>query len=107
MAQVALRGAAAAPDKAGTPPAEPSTTRPTPPSHTASASSTSTASSYLSATGTHNGTSRITKTGSGKLTVDVALKMIPKKKVKGNESSVWGEMEVLKGLDHSNIVSLV
>ncbi|KAG6853832.1 hypothetical protein C0991_000946 [Blastosporella zonata] len=35
---------------------------------------------------------------------DVALKMIPKKKVKGNEESVWGEMEVLKGLDHSNIV---
>ncbi|KAG6915645.1 hypothetical protein DXG01_010609 [Tephrocybe rancida] len=35
---------------------------------------------------------------------DVALKMIPKKKVKGNEASVWGEMEVLKGLDHPNIV---
>jgi hypothetical protein len=30
--------------------------------------------------------------------------MIPKKKVKGNEASVWGEMEVLKGLDHPNIV---
>ncbi|TCD68607.1 hypothetical protein EIP91_010398 [Steccherinum ochraceum] len=30
--------------------------------------------------------------------------VIPKKKVKGNESSVWGEMEVLKGLDHPNIV---
>ena len=27
---------------------------------------------------------------------DVALKIIPKKKVKGNEASVWGEMEVLK-----------
>ncbi|KAJ7596053.1 kinase-like domain-containing protein [Mycena floridula] len=38
------------------------------------------------------------------LTKDVALKMIPKKKVKGNEASVWGEMEVLKGLDHPNIV---
>lgn len=38
--------------------------------------------------------------------MDVALKMIPKKKVKGNESSVWGEMEVLKGLDHPNIVSI-
>lgn len=36
---------------------------------------------------------------------DVALKIIPKKKVKGNEASVWGEMEVLKGLDHPNIVS--
>ncbi|KAJ2915800.1 hypothetical protein MD484_g4617, partial [Candolleomyces efflorescens] len=35
---------------------------------------------------------------------DVALKIIPKKKVKGNEASVWGEMEVLKGLDHPNIV---
>jgi calcium/calmodulin-dependent protein kinase I len=30
--------------------------------------------------------------------------LIPKKKVKGNEASVWGEMEVLKGLDHPNIV---
>lgn len=36
--------------------------------------------------------------------IDVALKVISKKKVKGNESSVWGEMEVLKGLDHPNIV---
>ncbi|KAF8879117.1 kinase-like domain-containing protein [Infundibulicybe gibba] len=35
---------------------------------------------------------------------DVALKIIPKKKVKGNEASVWGEMEVLKGLDHPNVV---
>ncbi|KAG5719359.1 Calcium/calmodulin-dependent protein kinase [Termitomyces sp. T112] len=35
---------------------------------------------------------------------DVALKMIPKKKVKGNEASVWGEMDVLRGLDHPNIV---
>jgi calcium/calmodulin-dependent protein kinase I len=38
------------------------------------------------------------------ITKDVALKLIPKKKVKGNETSVWGEMEVLKGLDHPNIV---
>ncbi|TRM58476.1 kinase-like domain-containing protein [Schizophyllum amplum] len=38
------------------------------------------------------------------MTKDVALKIIPKKKVKGNEASVWGEMEVLKGLDHPNIV---
>jgi calcium/calmodulin-dependent protein kinase I len=38
------------------------------------------------------------------ITKEVALKMIPKKKVKGNEESVWGEMEVLKGLDHPNIV---
>ncbi|KAF9526801.1 kinase-like domain-containing protein [Crepidotus variabilis] len=43
------------------------------------------------------------KTPSG-ITKDVALKLIPKKKVKGNEASVWGEMEVLKGLDHPNIV---
>ena len=41
------------------------------------------------------------------MTVEVALKVIPKKKVKGNEDSVWGEMEVLKGLDHKNIVSHV
>ncbi|KAL4063750.1 kinase-like domain-containing protein [Scleroderma yunnanense] len=38
------------------------------------------------------------------VTKDVALKIIPKKKVKGNEEAVWGEMEVLKGLDHPNIV---
>ena len=38
---------------------------------------------------------------------DVALKIIPKKKVKGNEAAVWGEMEVLKGLDHENIVRTV
>jgi calcium/calmodulin-dependent protein kinase I len=36
---------------------------------------------------------------------DVALKVISKKKVKGNENSVWSEMNVLKGLDHKNIVS--
>jgi len=35
---------------------------------------------------------------------DVALKVIPKKKVKESEANVWGEMEVLKGLDHPNIV---
>lgn len=34
----------------------------------------------------------------------VALKIIPKKRVKGNEAAVWGEMNVLKGLDHENIV---
>jgi calcium/calmodulin-dependent protein kinase I len=38
------------------------------------------------------------------ITREVALKIIPKKKVKGNEESVWSEMEVLKGLDHPNIV---
>lgn len=30
-------------------------------------------------------------------TREVALKVIPKKKVKGNESVVWGEMEVISG----------
>ena len=35
---------------------------------------------------------------------DVALKAISKKKVKGNEEAVWGEMDVLKGLNHPNIV---
>lgn len=34
--------------------------------------------------------------GSGE-TREVALKVIPKKKVKGNESAVWGEMEVISG----------
>ncbi|KAJ7457229.1 CAMK/CAMK1 protein kinase [Mycena galericulata] len=43
-------------------------------------------------------------TGVSSLKKEVALKLIPKKKVKGNEESVWGEMEVLKGLDHPNIV---
>jgi hypothetical protein len=38
---------------------------------------------------------------------EVALKVIPKKKVKGNEAAVWGEMDVLKGLDHPNIVRMV
>jgi len=38
------------------------------------------------------------------MTRDVALKIIPKQKVKGNEASVWEEMEMLKGLDHPNIV---
>ncbi|KAF8306760.1 Pkinase-domain-containing protein [Clavulina sp. PMI_390] len=36
--------------------------------------------------------------------IDVALKVIPKKRVKGNESLVFSEMNVLKGLDHPNIV---
>ena len=39
-------------------------------------------------------------------TKEVALKVILKKKVKGNEAAVWSEMEVLKGLDHPNIVRL-
>ena len=45
--------------------------------------------------------------GNGKTGIkkEVALKVIVKKSVKGNESSVWSEMEVLRGLDHPNIVS--
>ncbi|KAH8111163.1 Pkinase-domain-containing protein [Phellopilus nigrolimitatus] len=42
--------------------------------------------------------------GSSGIKYDVALKVIPKKKVKGNEEAVWGEMEVLRGLNHPNIV---
>ncbi|KAK2462658.1 hypothetical protein APHAL10511_005391 [Amanita phalloides] len=42
--------------------------------------------------------------GSSVVTKEVALKVIPKKKVKGKETSVWSEMAVLKGLDHPNIV---
>jgi calcium/calmodulin-dependent protein kinase I len=34
----------------------------------------------------------------------VALKVIPKKLVKGEESNVFDEIEVLKGLDHPGIV---
>lgn len=65
------------------------------PSHN---NSSTTKSSFLSI-----GSHRNNTVDSG-LTVEVALKVIPKKKVKGNEDSVWGEMEVLKGLDHKNIV---
>ena|SRR5258708_3751043 len=53
------------------------------------------------------GRSRSSSPGPGPpsgITKGVALKVIQKKKVKGNEASVWGEMEVLKGLDHPNIV---
>ena len=54
----------------------------------------------------HGGSSSPAKEKNGitDVTKDVALKMISKKKVKGNEESVWDEMEVLKGLDHPNIV---
>ncbi|TDL22436.1 Pkinase-domain-containing protein [Rickenella mellea] len=44
------------------------------------------------------------KPGSSGIQKDVALKVIPKKKVKGNEAAVWAEMEVLRGLNHPNIV---
>lgn len=35
---------------------------------------------------------------------EVALKVIPKKKVKGNESVVWSEMEVILGPPSSSLV---
>ena len=59
--------------------------------------------------GRKNSSSSITSKGSKNaessgVIKDVALKIIPKKKVKGNEAAVWGEMEVLKGLNHDNIV---
>ena len=38
----------------------------------------------------------------GDVTREVALKAIPKKKVKGNEEIVWSEMRVLQGLDHAS-----
>ncbi|KZV75221.1 Pkinase-domain-containing protein [Peniophora sp. CONT] len=60
---------------------------------------TSPAGSFMSRRSTSNASTK----ESG-ITRDIALKVIPKKKVKGNEASVWGEMEVLKGLDHPNIV---
>ena len=75
---------------AGTPASPSSFNIPSPGAHKSSSSS-------VISKGSKNGE------GSG-LTKDVALKIIPKKKVKGNEAAVWGEMEVLKGLDHENIV---
>ncbi|KAG8732045.1 hypothetical protein FRC12_019454, partial [Ceratobasidium sp. 428] len=36
--------------------------------------------------------------------LDVALKSISKQRVKGNEAAVWGEMEVLRGLDNDHVV---
>jgi hypothetical protein len=38
------------------------------------------------------------------ITRKVPLKSIPKKKVKGNEDSVWSEMWVVQGLNHPNII---
>ena len=94
---VALRGAAAATDST-TPPGSKSPA----PSRTSSSTSLS-PSAHLSA---FTKSSRNSTPNGDDYTVEVALKVIPKKKVKGNESSVWGEMEVLRGLDHPNIVSL-
>ncbi|EKM60702.1 uncharacterized protein PHACADRAFT_246771 [Phanerochaete carnosa HHB-10118-sp] len=72
---------------------------PQPASRTLSHKSGSTAKSSFLSIGSHR-----SHTQDSGLTVEVALKVIPKKKVKGNEDSVWGEMDVLKGLDHKNIV---
>lgn len=63
--------------------------------------------SHLGVVSSFKARSRSPSPGSGPrsgITKEVALKVIPKKKVKGNEDNVWGEMEVLKGLDHPNIV---
>ena len=97
---VALRGAAASGD-ASTPPGS----KPVPSRTNSMGSSTLSPSSHLASF------TKATKSSSSAndegLSIEVALKVIPKKKVKGNESSVWGEMEVLRGLDHPNIVSVV
>ncbi|KIP03271.1 hypothetical protein PHLGIDRAFT_130267 [Phlebiopsis gigantea 11061_1 CR5-6] len=96
---VAQRGAAATPNTSPTLPPNGSGSTQRPENVSRQASSTSTT-SFLSLT---RSSSHNTQSDSG-VTVEVALKVIPKKKVKGNEDSVWGEMEVLKGLDHKNIV---
>ncbi|KAI0761678.1 kinase-like domain-containing protein [Trametes elegans] len=93
---VALRGAAAAPHEVAVPP---NGAKPPTPTRTSSSASTG-GSSHLSAFSSKSKHQH----PASELTVEVALKVIPKKKVKGNESSVWGEMEVLRGLDHPNIV---
>ena len=99
QASVARNGAAAAGDTA----APPTSSKPSI-SRTPSGSNLSTASSHLSPFSKPS--SRSSTPTEEELTVEVALKVIPKKKVKGNESSVWGEMEVLRGLDHPNIVRI-
>lgn len=96
---VAQRGAAAAPETSDPPTS--STSSPKQISRVPSHNNSITKSSFLSI-----GSHRSNTVDSG-LTVEIALKVIPKKKVKGNEDSVWGEMEVLKGLDHKNIVGVM
>jgi len=44
------------------------------------------------------------QTAPGDVTREASLRAILKKKVKGNEESVWSEMRVLQGLDHPHIV---
>lgn len=65
----------------------------------------STPSTGLSMSRTSTSTSSSSDVKKERNGVEVALKVIPKKRVKGNESVVWGEMEVLKGLDHPHIAS--
>ncbi|KAI5119215.1 hypothetical protein M0805_007726 [Coniferiporia weirii] len=67
-------------------------------------SSSASSSSFFAQPAGHPRTPTSPGRGSSGITKDVALKVIPKKKVKGNEEAVWGEMEVLRGLDHPNIV---
>lgn len=98
---VAQRGAAAAPHLAPSPTDASDSTRPNS-TRASSVASTATNSSFRSVS---NKLSSKNTEGDSGVTVEIALKVIPKKKVKGNEDSVWGEMEVLKGLDHKNIVS--
>ncbi|KAI0059845.1 Pkinase-domain-containing protein, partial [Artomyces pyxidatus] len=99
LAIIDHRGAAGASQLSAPPSPNPSRasspSRPSPSVSTASSHATS----FLSSRSRHSTQSELTR--------DVALKVIPKKKVKGNEASVWGEMEVLKGLDHPNIVRQV
>ncbi|KAH9947955.1 Pkinase-domain-containing protein, partial [Amylocystis lapponica] len=101
QAAVAKRGAAASTQ----PPLSPDVISPAKPNPTRS-NTVSSISSFLSASSAARGAggSHGAREGAPEVTVEVALKVIPKKKVKGNESSVWGEMDVLKGLDHTNIV---
>ncbi|KAJ3551283.1 hypothetical protein NM688_g4792 [Phlebia brevispora] len=96
---IAQRGAAAkTASPAGTPSADSSSSVKPSMSRTDTRTSTTSSLSASSAAKASN------KQPTTDITVEVALKVIPKKKVKGNEDSVWGEMEVLKGLEHPNIV---
>lgn len=94
---VAKRGAAAEAETSASP--TNGSSSPHTVSRVPSHNSNSTAKSSFLSIGSHRN-----QTPDSGLTVEVALKVIPKKKVKGNEDSVWGEMDVLKGLDHKNIV---
>ncbi|KZT06205.1 Pkinase-domain-containing protein [Laetiporus sulphureus 93-53] len=77
---------------------------PNPPSRSNTTTSNGSGGSHLTAKGYISSYFVSKEKSQSQMTVDVALKVIPKKKVKGNESSVWSEMDVLKGLSHPNIV---